>query len=209
MDGEYVAWEQKWHYIGQGAFKCLYTTEQPDNVHQRRLRAYWRMLQRHIEPGFRCIELGSGRGTLSQYLQKSGCKVTLVDLAPEALELAKQNWKTHGMSMPTCLQADAAKTGLKTSCADVVHSVGTLEHFRDPQPVISETARLLKPTGLMWHLIVQSSRSDDVHREIREPEAYAEMAAKAGLTATCKQTLFDGVLLLSGHRNEKFVKSGD
>jgi SAM-dependent methyltransferase len=43
---------------------------------------------------------------------------------------------------------------LPANTYDAVYSVGLLEHFEDPAPVIQESLRILKPGGLMFHVIV-------------------------------------------------------
>ena len=46
-------------------------------------------------------------------------------------------------------QADVRKTGLLAESFDVIFSQGLLEHFPDPQPVLTEMNRLLKPGGFI------------------------------------------------------------
>jgi ubiquinone/menaquinone biosynthesis C-methylase UbiE len=50
--------------------------------------------------------------------------------------------------------ADARATGLESDSYDCVYSLGLLEHFDDPTPVLAEMLRVLKPGGWLYALVV-------------------------------------------------------
>ena len=56
--------------------------------------------------------------------------------------------------MPQFVVADAVQTGLPSGEFDCIYSIGLLEHFDDPRPLLTETSRLLRPGGLAFHVVV-------------------------------------------------------
>jgi len=161
------------------------------------------MLEEHKpRPEWECVELGAGRGTISQYLAAIGCRVVLTDLCQLALDTAVRNWREAGLPPPECLAVDCQHTKLKRERFTLAHSVGLLEHFDDPLPTLRESLRLLRLGGLSWHIIVASHRAGaDVFRSEREADDYSRLAERAGLAGVeCRPTMYRDVLLLTGWR---------
>jgi len=203
IDGQWREWNRRWPAIGAGPNRCLWTAGRPETTHQRRFRAYWSLLlEEEPKPDWSCIELGSGRGTISQYLAAMGCTVTLVDLAAMPLEIARDNFAKAGLPPPQTLTADCQHTKLKRESFELAHSVGLLEHFEDPGPTVFECRRLLKKGGLMWHVIVGGDGAgSDIKRIDRQPAQYLELAQQAGFAdARCRALLLSNVYLLTGRR---------
>ena len=73
---------------------------------------------------------------------------------PQAFKLAEQNFRREKLPVPKFVAADATNTGLPTDSFDCIYSIGLLEHFDNPQPLLAETLRLLKPGGLAFHVVV-------------------------------------------------------
>jgi 2-polyprenyl-3-methyl-5-hydroxy-6-metoxy-1,4-benzoquinol methylase len=74
------------------------------------------------------IELGSGTGSQSLVMALKGARVTLVDRADEALNVATKFFKKFGLT-PTCIKADMFNLdGSFTGKFDVSMSFGTVEH---------------------------------------------------------------------------------
>ncbi len=199
IPGEWEAWAGKWEWIKNGPNRCLYTTGTPATSGQRYLRGYWRALEPHVKPGWVCCELGAGRGTTSQYLAAKGHSVTLVDLAENGLEVACSNFAEHTLPPPACIVANVERTGLDAGGFDLVHSVGLLEHFDDPRPVLKESWRLLRQGGLMFHVII-AERQNDVYRTEHKPSDFVRFAAECGFEAECKPMIVHGVSRLMAWR---------
>lgn len=148
-------WNQKWEESGTQ----LFTKDEPKSVIQLSQRGYfedlWSFLKDKPQP-IHCLELGSGRGTTSMYLSNCGCKITMVDLSPEAFHLARINFQKESLAVPTFITADVRNTGLPDSSFDCVYNIGLLEHFENPRPVLGEAMRLLRPGGLLFMVIVPS-----------------------------------------------------
>ncbi len=153
-------WDDVWkEYSAEGnAMKKLFTREEPATIYQFWQRAYFEDFIEIIgekTEGKRFLELGSGRGTTSLYLANHGVKdITLLDLSETALEQATRNFEFEALPVPKKVIANAEDTKLPSNSFDFIYNIGVLEHFEDPQPILSETFRLLKPSGTIFMPIV-------------------------------------------------------
>jgi ubiquinone/menaquinone biosynthesis C-methylase UbiE len=156
---EYVpVWDNLWTKLAKGSGKGrLYTAGKPNSLDQINHRCYfedlWHLLG-SLASKLRYLELGAGRGTTSMYLASRGCDVTMVDVSAPGFELAKVHFAAEGLKDPSFVLADARNTGLPAESWDCVYSIGLLEHFKDPVPILRESLRLLRPQGLLFHVIV-------------------------------------------------------
>lgn len=149
-------WDSAWSSLPTDEVQ-LFTRGTPRNIHAFRQRCYfediWPYIRRSRGKG-KYLEVGAGRGTTSMYLASRGCDVTLLDYSPAGLEVARRNFAREGLAAPRTVVADARRTGLDTAAYDCVYSMGLLEHFDDPKPVLDEILRLLKPGGYLFTVVV-------------------------------------------------------
>jgi len=158
-EGSVEAWRHVWSSLTTEEEECLYTPSEPQTLRQFWQRSYFEDLWRLMSvtaSGARYCELGSGRGTTSTYLRSKQCDVTMVDLSEEAFRVAALNFDRLRFERPHMVCADVRCTGLASASFDCVFSIGLLEHFSDPKPVLKETLRLLRPGGLSFAVIVPS-----------------------------------------------------
>lgn len=160
--GEAATWDSIWSRT-TGDEGEIYRRGSVQTLRQFWLRCYSEDLWAALEPvrrergePLRCVELGAGRGTLSKYLRRHDCEVTLVDLSEHARTLATASFERDGFGAVDYVIADVRDSGLPSGSFDCVLSVGVLEHFEDPLPMLRESMRLLRPGGLMFHVIVPS-----------------------------------------------------
>ncbi len=157
------SWDAFWGSLDAQMVR-LYTRGRPKTIHQFWQRCYaedlWACMGPHASDAS-CLELGAGRGTTSMYLTSNGCDVTMLDLSSAGFEVAKANFAEEGLKLPTLVQADARHTNLPSNSYDCVLSIGLLEHFEDPRPVLVEAVRLLRPGGLHFALVIPE-RSDEI-----------------------------------------------
>jgi SAM-dependent methyltransferase len=161
--GDWQRWDGVWRAMREtGDDAVLYTACAPRTILQFWQRAYfddlWALMQGRSARA-RFLELGAGRGTTSMYLASRNCDVTLVDLASNGLDLAVRNFRSYGVRPPRIHRADARDTGLPSGAYDCIYSIGLLEHFDDPVPVLKESLRLLRPGGLLFMVIVPAGSS--------------------------------------------------
>lgn len=93
------------------------------------------------------LDIGCGGGFLANDLALHGHRVTGIDLSLQSLEIARRQDATATVCF---LEADARKLPFLENSFDVVCAMDLLEHLEQPDVVISEGARVLKPGGLFF-----------------------------------------------------------
>ncbi len=157
--GNFKEWNEIWK-LGENEFSeenFLFTRGAAKNLRQFWQKCYFEDLLRIVkEKNYKSfLEQGSGRGTTSMYLSNAGYKdISMLDLAPEAFNIASQYFKYCSLPLPQFVLADVRQSGLPDESFDCIYNIGLLEHFEDPKPVLEESYRLLKPGGAMFMVIV-------------------------------------------------------
>jgi len=102
----------------------------------------------------RAVEVGCGSARL---LARLGLvrpyELTAVDTSSEALRSAQQTSQLAGVPIQLVC-ADVLNLPFPDSTFDVVLSGGLLEHFREPQKVLREMVRVLRPGGIFYADVV-------------------------------------------------------
>lgn len=149
-----------------------------------------------IQPGERVLDLGSGRGYWAGKAARAGADVVAYDLKPERVERAALRYPrvrfVHG-------SADA--TGLGDETFDVVLILSVLEHTAEPERVLAEIARILRPGGRL--ALTTDTFDDERWRSSRERHAarwdvrrffgraeIEDLLRRNGLTVTWSRALF-------------------
>ena len=180
--GDPEIWDNLWK-SGDVGRNELYTEGIPQNVSQLIHRGYCEdlcYLMGDRVSSARYLEGGAGRGTTAMHLSKQNFDVTMLDLSAEGFRVAEVNFKHHGLRLPAMIIADAQDTGLPDCSYDCVYSIGLLEHFINPKPLLQEAFRLLKPGGLLFKVIVpkQSVIRAWLLSALLNPTSYSLDAAK-------------------------------
>ncbi|HEY9845158.1 MAG TPA: methyltransferase domain-containing protein [Candidatus Caenarcaniphilales bacterium] len=90
------------------------------------------------------VDFGCATGYLSQLLVQKGCKVTGVEINPDAARIAEQYCN---QVIVADLDLVSLSELLPGQSFDVAVFGDVLEHLRDPWRVLAETRQLLKPEG--------------------------------------------------------------
>ena len=115
-----------------------------------------RMLDRWIPDGAQVAEIGVGVGHYSEYLAARGCRIHLIDIAQRLLDAAAERLEQRKLGSQVAGVSRLSATDLGTMDAglfDAVLLLGPLYHLRDPRDrsrAVSESARILKPGGLLY-----------------------------------------------------------
>lgn len=103
------------------------------------------------------IDVGCGGGILSESLAKSGANVSAIDLAKDALDVAKIHAEHAQLSVNYQLSTVEDYAQLNPAQFDVVCCLEMLEHVPDPESVVSACAALLKPNGIAFFSTINRS----------------------------------------------------
>jgi SAM-dependent methyltransferase len=124
-----------------------------------RLRSQTDELQEHavallervaIKPGWRVLELACGpRGILELLAQRAGAagSVTGLDINPVHVAQARQRSHALGLRNVHVVEGDARRSGLPAGSYDLVYARLLLVNIPDPEEVVAEMVRLVKPGG--------------------------------------------------------------
>lgn len=93
------------------------------------------------------LDVGCGAGFLSNSLAEKRHEVFGIDMSVESLKVAGKYDLTKTVNYQF---ADAYKLPFPDQTFDVVCAMDFLEHVEDPQKVIAEASRVLKPGGLFF-----------------------------------------------------------
>lgn len=96
--------------------------------------------------GKRLLEVGCGIGIDLVRFAKNGAIVTGIDLADEAIELAKKNFELHSVS-GDLRTMNGENLRFSEESFDVVFVHGVLQYTHDPIRMTREIQRVLKPGG--------------------------------------------------------------
>jgi len=93
-------------------------------------------------PGALLVDLACGGGLMAPHVARLGYRHVGVDIGAAGLTTARE----HGV---TVVRGSVLAVPLADGCADVVTAGEILEHVEDPGQVLAESARLLKPGGVL------------------------------------------------------------
>jgi 2-polyprenyl-6-hydroxyphenyl methylase / 3-demethylubiquinone-9 3-methyltransferase len=93
------------------------------------------------------LDVGCGGGFLSNELARQGYRVTGVDLSPESVKVAEAHDVTRTVKYEV---ADAFHLPYPDESFDALTAMDFLEHIDNPDVVIKEFARVLKPQGIFF-----------------------------------------------------------
>ena len=97
--------------------------------------------------GQRLLEVGCGIGTDLVRFARGGARVTGVDLAETAIDLARKNFALHGLPAEELRVANGEALPYPEATFDVVYGHGVIQYTADAAQLIRECHRVLKPGG--------------------------------------------------------------
>ena len=104
-----------------------------------------------IKPGFQILDFGCGPGSYSivaaRLVGDSG-KVYALDIHPSAIQRVENLASRKGLANVETIQSDCA-TGLKDESMDAAFLYDILHHLSEPDAVLKELHRVVKPDGTL------------------------------------------------------------
>lgn len=97
--------------------------------------------------GKRVLDVGCGGGLLAEGMARRGARVTGIDLAPEALAVARLHAVESGVSVEYRHVAVETLAEAEPGSFDLVTCLEMLEHVPDPAAIVTALARLVRPGG--------------------------------------------------------------
>ncbi len=96
--------------------------------------------------GKKVVEVGAGSGRDSLALAAEGAIVTMLDYSQDALQLMREQIRQSHIKVQL-ICGDAFHLPFKDGSVDVIFHQGLLEHFTNPEGILKENHRVLKPGG--------------------------------------------------------------
>lgn len=113
------------------------------------LRLDWIREQAGTLQGLRVLDVGCGGGLLSEAMAAEGAEVTGIDLATEALQVARLHGQESGVHVQYECTSAEDYANAHAAVYDLVTCMELLEHVPDPASVLRACAALVKPGGLV------------------------------------------------------------
>ena len=117
-----------------------------DQYHFEKLHHLLRLVAFDGYRGRSVLEVGCGAGVDLARFARGGAVVTGVDLAASAIDLARANFDQQGLTGRLEV-ADGERLPFPDNSFDLVYAHGVVQYTADPQRLVEECRRVLKPGG--------------------------------------------------------------
>jgi SAM-dependent methyltransferase len=129
------------HPVGSRGF-----FEDLDQYHFEKLYHLFRLVDFAGYRGRRVLEVGCGAAVDLARFARGGAQATGVDLSASAIELARANFEQQGL--PGRFEvADGEHLPFPDNAFDLVYAHGVVQYTANPQQLVNECRRVLKPGG--------------------------------------------------------------
>jgi ubiquinone/menaquinone biosynthesis C-methylase UbiE len=126
-----------------------------DDVRKNRKRYAWNIdpfVKQAAQSGHRILEIGCGVGVDATHFAQLGKDIVAIDLAPEAVKLAKYHFAELGVNGDLQVE-NAEQLNFEDGIFDTVYSMGVLHHTPRIEKAMDEIFRVLKPGGKVYLML--------------------------------------------------------
>ncbi len=95
----------------------------------------------------RVLEVGCGIGTDLVRFARGGARIVGIDLAERSVGLADRNVRLHGVAAEGLCVADGEALPFGDGHFDLVYAHGVIQYAANPERLVAEAHRVLKPDG--------------------------------------------------------------
>jgi len=124
--------------------------------------------------GMTVLEFGAGTGWLSRFMTQLGCQMILLDVSASALAIARELYQRQPIigdrPLPRFLTFDGRHIDLPDESVDRIVSFHAFHHVPNPETVLREFGRLLRPGGI-------AGFAEPGPRHSHDPQSQFEMRA--------------------------------
>ena len=97
--------------------------------------------------GQQLLEVGCGIGTDLVRFARAGARVTGLDLADTAIDLARKNFALNGLAPEALYVGNGEQLPFPNNSFDIVYAHGVIQYTANPAALIAEAHRVLRPGG--------------------------------------------------------------
>ena len=109
-----------------------------------------------IEKGMKVLDAGCGAGRFSVEFAKIGANITLADISPKQIAVAKEKFSENNLPADDFVVTDLKNMPFENSSFDIVVCYGAALNYlmEETEQGISELVRVLKPGGMIFISVV-------------------------------------------------------
>jgi len=117
-----------------------------DHYHFEKLHHLLRLVPFDECRGLRVLDIGCGAGVDLARFAKSGAEVTGIDISASAIDLARANFAQQGLRGDLRV-GNGEQLAFPADSFDLVYAHGVVQYTADPQRLVDECRRVVKPGG--------------------------------------------------------------
>jgi len=146
--------QQKSSKLKESFDKIAKLYDEETNTFHHKIRSYVTieniLLELPKNKNIKILDSGGGTGKYSIYFKKLGYDVILSDISPQSLEIARKKAINENIKITTEVCDSENKSFPDKNFYFVMMNGGVISYTPNPEKLLKEACRILKPNGLLW-----------------------------------------------------------